>query len=230
MKIIFTIIVALVFISTGLGQDDAQFNRAHAGIHKVIVTKVLQTDSYTYLLVKENDKTQWLAMPKIEAKPGEVYYYQGGNEMKDFKSSQLNRTFESVLFLGGVVKADDLNMKKKEPGKGKTASDKKLELSLEPVTGGLTISELLANKSKYAGKTVKVKGKVTQFSSGIMKRNWIHLQDGTEYDGKYDLVVTTQSNAVVGDTVVFEGTITLDKDFGFGYFYDLIMENAQKIQ
>lgn len=230
MKIIFTVFTVMVFLSTGMSQDDSQFGKTHAGIHKVVVTEVLQTNSYTYLLVKENDKSQWLAIPKIVAKPGEVYYYQGGNEMRNFKSSQLNRTFESVLFLGGVVKADGMDKKTQASGKGNAKSDNKIELSLEPVEGGVTIADLFANKAKYAGKTVKVKGKVVRFSPSIMDRNWIHLQDGTDYNSKFDLVATTKSDVGVGDIVVLEGKITLDKDFGYGYFYELIMEDSKIIQ
>lgn len=230
MKIIFTIIAALLFISPGHGQDNAQFTKNHPGIHKVVVTDVLQTTSYTYLRVKENDKSQWIVVPKIEAKPGEVYYYQGGNEMTDFKSTQLNRTFKSVLFLGGVVKEKSLAKEKADSLASKVKSNKKIEVTINPAEGGITIAELFSNKSKYAGKIVKIKGKVTQFSSSIMGKNWIHLQDGTEYQGIYDLVATSNMDVKVGEIVVLEGKIALDKDFGFGYFYKVIMEDSKVIQ
>ncbi len=230
MKIIFTIIATLLFILPGFGQDNAQFIKNHPGIHKVVVTDVLQTTSYTYLLGKENDKSQWIVVPKIEAKPGEVYYYQGGNEMTDFKSTQLNRTFKSVLFLGGVVKEKSLAKEKTDSLASKVKSNKKIEVTINPAEGGITIAELFSNKSKYAGKIVKIKGKVTQFSSSIMGKNWIHLQDGTEYKGIYDLVATTNMDVKVGEIVVLEGKIALDKDFGFGYFYKVIMEDSKVIQ
>jgi hypothetical protein len=60
----------------------------------------------------------------------------------------------------------------------------------------------------------------------IMGKNWIHVQDGTEAAGNYDLTVTTQGTAKVGDVVVVEGGISLNKDFGAGYKYDVIMEDA----
>ncbi len=230
MKIILTAVAILLLVPFSRGQQDEQFKRNHAGIHKVVVQEVLQTTSYTYLLVKENDNTKWLAIPKIEANAGETYFYQGGNEMKDFKSSQLNRTFESVLFLGGVVKADEMGKNKKDASTGKAKTFAKLELNLEPVEGGVTIADLYANKSEYAGKVIKVKGQVVQFSSSIMGRNWIHLQDGTEHNGVFDLVITSKSDISVGDVVVLEGKISLDKDFGYGYFYELIMEDAQKLE
>lgn len=214
------------------GQHDEQFIEKHSGIHKVIVDEVMQTSSYTYLLVQDGDKKHWLAVPKIEAEIGEIYYYQGGNEMKDFKSSQLNKTFDSVLFLGGIVNADPLaNQKATSPTQVEKTSNKpnKLEIEIESINDGITIAELFSNRLSYAEKTVRIKGKVTQFSASIMGRNWIHLQDGTDYEGNFDLVATSDMIFTEGDIVVIEGIITLDKDFGFGYFYDVIMEKSRLI-
>jgi hypothetical protein len=58
----------------------------------------------------------------------------------------------------------------------------------------------------------------------IMNRNWIHIQDGT--GDKLDLTVTTTENIALGSVVTLKGTIALDKDFGAGYRYDIIMEGA----
>ncbi|HRH64786.1 MAG TPA: hypothetical protein PLU53_00665 [Bacteroidia bacterium] len=60
-----------------------------------------------------------------------------------------------------------------------------------------------------------------------MNKNWIHIQDGTEYSGKFDLVVTSEQNFKEGDIVTIEGKILLDKDFGSGYSFDVIMEEAR---
>ena len=59
-----------------------------------------------------------------------------------------------------------------------------------------------------------------------MYKNWIHLQDGTESGGKYDFTITTKETVNTGDTITIKGKITLDKDFGYGYKYDIIMEEA----
>ena len=68
---------------------------------------------------------------------------------------------------------------------------------------------------------------VTKFNAEIMERNWIHLQDGTEHKGNFDLTVTSDNRVNVGDTICIEGKIALDKDFGYGYFYEIIMEEAK---
>jgi hypothetical protein len=103
----------------------------------------------------------------------------------------------------------------------------KINVSVEPCNGCIKIADLLANKKSYSGKIVKVTGKVTKFNPQIMGKNWIHIQDGTEYEGGFDLTITTNHAASVGETVTFEGKIELNKDFGYGYIYAVIMEEAK---
>ncbi|MCF6352598.1 MAG: hypothetical protein L3J06_06275 [Cyclobacteriaceae bacterium] len=94
----------------------------------------------------------------------------------------------------------------------------------------ITIAELFANKNNYANKTVKIKGEVKKYNSKIMSKNWIHLQDGTEHSGENDLTITSQMEVKTGDIVTFEGKIILDKDFGSGYFYKIIMEDGKVVE
>ena len=98
---------------------------------------------------------------------------------------------------------------------------------IDPPTGGISIDELFKNRQKYEGQTVKIKGKCVKLNTNIMNRNWIHLQDGSLSDDQADLTVTTIDKVALGDIVAFEGKITLNKDFGAGYKYDIIMEEAR---
>ena len=235
MKLIKTIFVTSIFLISSIGF--AQNPHAESGLKKVTVKEVLQVSSYTYLKVLEEDQTEkWLAVPTIEAEPEEVYYYKGGMEMPDFTSNELNRTFDAVIFLGSITPADAIDPEKgmkdpnaetaepKQPAKQPTLD--KLELRIEGIESGVRIAELFENKQNYAGKKVKVKGEVTKFTPSIMGKNWVHFQDGTSFDGAYDLMITTQESLAVGDVVVFEGAIAVAKDFGAGYFYDVILEEA----
>ena len=90
------------------------------------------------------------------------------------------------------------------------------------------IGNLFENRKSYSGKVVRIKGKVVKFSKNIMNKNWVHLQDGTGGAGTNDLLVTTQEIVAIGDVVEFEGTITLNKDFGAGYKYEVLMEKGIK--
>ena len=60
-----------------------------------------------------------------------------------------------------------------------------------------------------------------------MKKNWVHIQDGTKDAGKFDLTVTTQDSVKVGDVVIFEGVAAFNKDVGAGYFYEILLEDAK---
>jgi len=102
----------------------------------------------------------------------------------------------------------------------------KMDVNVQPCDGCVKLSDLFSGKKTYEGKVIKITGKVTKFNAGIMGKNWIHIQDGSEFEGEYDLTVTTSGEATVGDIITLEGKITLDKDFGYGYFYKIIMEDG----
>ena len=243
--------IATLFFSckSGSDSDTKQTDGNQPNTHKVVVKDVLHTSSYTYLQVTENNKEQWLAVPSMQAKSGETYYYQGGLVMNKFQSKELNRTFESVLFLEGVstdpntvkvskTAADAPAMPKANDTSTGTATGptaqytrtvtpvEKKEIKIDAAKGGITIGELFAKKENYSGKTVKIKGEVTKFTPAVMNKNWIHIQDGTEHAGKFDMVITTDKEVNVGDKVTFEGKISLNKDLGYGYFFEVIMEDA----
>jgi hypothetical protein len=90
-----------------------------------------------------------------------------------------------------------------------------------------TVADVFAKKTELSGKPVKVRGKVVKFSPDIMGKNWLHIQDGSGQSGANDLTVTTMATAKPGDTVVISGKLAVAKDFGYGYKYDVIVEDAQ---
>lgn len=97
---------------------------------------------------------------------------------------------------------------------------------LEKAAGGYTIEEVLKGKSSLNGKKVSIRGKIVKYNSGIMKRNWIHIKDGSGADGSADLAVTTTENAKLNDTIIVSGTVQYDKNVGAGYFFPAIIEDA----
>ena len=202
------------------------------GVHKVVVNEVLQAGEYTYLYVSEKRKKIWLAVPAMQTSKGDKVSFSGGLMMTDFHSKELNRTFPSVLFLEGVTKElkdgeSTAPMSSQHPVQVKT---EKMNISIDPGEGCISIAKLAEAKSDYSGETVRLKGKVTKFNPAILGKNWIHIQDGSEFGGVYDLTITTDSKVTVGDTVTFEGKIALKKDFGYGYFYDVLMEDGKLIK
>jgi hypothetical protein len=197
-------------------------------VHKVTAEEVIQTSNYTYLRVSEDGNEVWIAITAQDVKKGESYYYIPGIEMNNFVSKELKRTFPSILF---VDKFSDQPIRAKitlaDSAKGKQKPEPKEGIKVAPAKGGITIAELYANKEKYAGKMVKISGEVVKYSAAIMNTNWVHIQDGTRSGDSFDLTVTTDDVTKVGDVVTFEGTVSLKKDFGAGYYYEVIVEKAK---
>jgi hypothetical protein len=199
------------------------------GTHGVVVTEVIQTSNYTYLQVEENDTKFWIAVVSRDSKPGDSLYYSKFAEMKNFSSRELGRTFPSILFV------DDPSDKLAPPvtSAPQELTPKKVkivrwsEVSVVTPKGGITIADLYKNKASYAEKPVIIRGKVVRYNHEVMHKNWVHIQDGTDFEDKFDLTVTTLDSLAVGSTVTFKGIIRLDKDFGSGYTYDVIMEEAK---
>ncbi len=88
------------------------------------------------------------------------------------------------------------------------------------------VEEVFAKKDILNGKKITVKGEVVKFNSGIMGKNWVHIRDGSGKPGTNDITATTNDTANVGDKVVVTGTLAVGKDFGAGYKYEAIMEEA----
>jgi hypothetical protein len=209
-------------------QVQMQQGGAAAGMHTVTVQEVIQATSYTYLKVKEADSEFWMAVTKRQIEAGAKISFAGGLEMKNFESKDLQRTFETIYFVGSIVSggAPAAQQSMTMPHPVKPELEKK-EVSIEPAEGGITIGELFANRDSYADKTVLIKGQVMKVNRAIMEKNWVHLQDGTGDSGGFDLTITTNEEVNVGDVVTFEGKITLNKDFGSGYSYEVLMEQAK---
>lgn len=198
-------------------------------LHKVVVEEILQTSKYTYLNVSEDGEMVWIAIPKKEVEKGGTYYYRGGLKKTNFKSVEHDRVFETVYLVSDVSKEPNMmGGAKGDPhaNAGNTLPMDK-NAKIEPPPGGITIAELFANRKKYDGQSVRIKGRCVKLNNMIMNRNWIHLQDGSIKDEAVDLTVTTTENIPLGAIVAFEGKITLNKDFGAGYKYEIIMEDAK---
>jgi hypothetical protein len=209
----------------------AQMAVPAANMHTVVAKDVIQTSGYTYLLLTEEGKEYWAAVSRFEAEKGKTYYFQDGMEMTNFKSKELNRTFESIQFI--MELSDQPIQEKKQEQlttKGKQSIERIDGIKVEPVSGGVKISDAFAGKGNYAGKTIKITGQVVKFSPEIMSRNWVHIQDGSESNGSFDLTITTMETVAVGTVVTFEGVLAVDKDFGYGYKYDVILEDSKLVK
>jgi hypothetical protein len=227
-----TAIIIICFISCHSGQNPKPLAKSDPNaVHKVLVDEVYQTKQYTILKVKENDAEQWIALPTIEAGKGETFYYIGGMEMKDFESKELNKKFASIIFLENIsrqpIVPDKGSIKASEHGMMTTAEKKNVKV--EKAKNGISIGDLFKNMNSYNNKEVIIRGQVTKFTPGVMDRNWFHLQDGSEFEGKFDLTANTKGEVKIGDIVTVKGKIALDKNIGAGFVYEILLEDAEVI-
>ena len=89
-----------------------------------------------------------------------------------------------------------------------------------------TVEETHIHKDKLAGQRITLKGTIVKVNNGIMGKNFLHLRDGTGSENTNNLIITSQETARVDDVVEINGLVTVNRDFGFGYLYPLLLEEA----
>lgn len=203
------------------------------------VLETMDSGGYSYVhLQKKNGEKIWLAVEAMPVNVGNQMNFKPGMVMSNFESKGLKRTFDKIVFSEGPLTTPAAGMptdlKQKQdtsPGsKGSaTAKENKIKVAKASGPNAVTVEEAFLNSAKLDKKKVVVRGKVVKVSTGIMKRNWVHIQDGsgTQAKGTHNLVCTSQDLAKVGDVVTVSGTLAKDRDFGSGYRYDVIIENAK---
>ena len=201
-------------------------------LHRVVVNEVLPTSRYVYLNVNEGEKQFWVATRKENVSKGKAYFYKGGLLKTNFESKEYNRVFDTVYLVSSLVEENHSNNTgtlNKSNAKLIEKNAKKVVASTqtEKITqdkGSIKIADLVKDPKKYEGKTIQLSGKCVKINPGIMGRNWIHLKDGTKDD--FDLVITSNIFVKEGSIVTMKAKVALNRDFGAGYKYDLILEEG----
>jgi hypothetical protein len=204
------------------------------------ILETMDSGGYTYMKLKTASGEVWAAVNQAKVKKGSTATVVNPVEMRNFESKTLHRKFDSILF-GTLAET---------PSKGAAAAPSQDEMRAAMVAqhssaaagpqdvgvikvakaeGGKTVAEIFAEKAALKDKEVAVRGKVVKFTPEVMGKNWIHLRDGSGSRDKKndDITVTTKGTAAVGDVVLVRGVVKLDKDFGAGYTYALIVEDAK---
>jgi len=211
------------------------------------VVETITTAGYTYVQVDTGAKKLWAAATKFNVARGDSVKVVGGMPMANFHSKSLNRDFELIYFTGAILNlttGEGAGAEALPPGHPPLpgtaqpalppnhppiADQPTLDLAgITRVEGGRTVQEICVDAAKLAGQQVRVRGRVVKYNQQVLGRNWLHLRDGTgSATGKTnDLTVTTAATVKVGDLVVVTGTVATDKDFGSGYRYAVIVEDA----
>jgi len=205
------------------------------------VLETFNASSYTYLRVETPDGQAWAAVPQARLEIGAQVVIVNPQAMSDFESKTLGRSFDTIYFgtLDGRSASSPMAKNGANPhglmrgGTGSVVSPRDanaapIEVAKAGGATGRTVAELYAERGDLSGKTVALRGMVVKYSAGIMGRNWIHLQDGSgdATAGTNDVTVTSSDTTAVGQIILVQGTLAVDKDFGAGYRYDVIVEDA----
>jgi hypothetical protein len=202
---------------------------ASAGpVYQGQVLEVKDVESYTYLRLKTKEGEVWAAVRTAPVKPGDKVTIDNVTVMNNFESKSLNKTFPTIVFgkLAGAGNGQGL-----PPGHPSTSPVVSAEVIKVPKAVGAnaqTVEAVNARRAELKDQVVLVRGKVVKYAPGIMGKNWIHLRDGTgsAANNTNDIVVTTTSETKTGDIVTARGTVRTDKDFGSGYSYKVLIEEA----
>jgi len=211
---------------TAINDTNASANNE---LHKIVISESTDGGTYTYLNVEENGNKYWMAIPNSEVKVGETYYYDGGMLMENFESKQLEKTFDKIIFADRIRTTEKAPVQKQVDPHANVDTTAVVEVNIEKAENGISLEELFTNKKSFSGKSIIVRGKVVKLNKAILDKNWVHIVDGTKFEDKKSLTITTQEMVKIGDTVTFKGTIVLEKDFGQGYVYDILLEEGELI-
>lgn len=200
------------------------------------VVDTTNASRYTYVQLDTGTEKVWVAGPTVAVKIGDKVSIRDGMPTKDFKSPSLKRTFDVIYFTTQII-PQGTNVSSTQAAvevspMGRSSGHKKASMSsftytdVKRAEGGKTVGEIWAERAALADKPVIVQGKVVKAVSAILGKNWLHLRDGTGDAGTDDVTVTTAGQAAVGDVVNAAGTVRTNMDFGSGYSYEVLLENA----
>ena len=249
------LLVALAVAGCKKKEPAPQAADAHAGAQgappaasiKGKIVERLDAEPYSYLKLKTDAGEVWAAVPKSDKGVGADVVVGGAMPMNDFESKTLKRKFDLVYFGTLVDPNAPMQAPAGMPGAMGAGAEGPVNMAAQHAqaaagpgdvgnvkvpkasgTDARTVAEVFAQRAALKEKGVTIRGKVVKFNEGIMGRNWLHLRDGSGTAGKdNDLTITTAERAAVGDVVVVKGKVQVDKDFGAGYSYPVIVEEAK---
>ena len=212
-----------------------QLSASGTGSSEVLTGQVLEhiaAPPYSYVRIQTPKGDVWAAVNEAQIDKGSQVTVSGAMLMTNFESRSLKRTFDEIYF--GSLAPTGAEAAGGNPHAGTASAAAPFDVKVDKAAGAnaRTVAETWAQAASIDGKTATIRGKVVKYTEGVMGKNWIHLQDGSgdAAKGTNDLTVTSLDVASVGATVTITGTVRTNKDFGSGYLYRVIVEDAKVLQ
>ena len=206
------------------------------------ILEIREADPYVYLRLKTRQGEIWAAVPKAPVRKGSTVTVENAMTMTNFESKSLNKKFDKILFgtLAGSAAApaaagpvaSGMPGAKGDPHAGAAkpaAAAAPIKVAKAAGADGYTVAEIVGGTAKLKDKTVQVRGQVVKFTGGVMGKNWVHLQDGSgsATNQSNDILVTTQDATRIGEVVLAKGVVRVNRDYGSGYTYPVVVEEAK---
>lgn len=231
MKTLLSILMLVTATVVWAGEKPVPGNAAASTV-KGEVLEVKDVESYTYLRLKTKDGETWAAVGRAPIKTGMTVTLENAMVMNNFESKSLKKTFPTIVFgtlVGSGSGAQASSATSMAPA-GTTQPADAGDIHVPKASGANAkiVAEIITKAAELKDKPVLVRGKVVKYNAGIMGKNWIHLRDGSgsAKDGTNDVLVTSLNEVKVGDIVTTKGIVRTDRDFGSGYAYKVIIEDA----
>ena len=185
------------------------------------VLETMEGGGYAYMKLDQDGNTVWIAVRRANVAVGDKVEYVERMRMPNFTSKTLKKSFDEIVFA---------ELRGEHVAVSPMQTIPEIAVGGEPIEkaeGGYTIAEVFANREALKGKPIKVRGRVVKVSQAIMNRNWVHLKDGTGEKGSDKIVFRSEDQvAQVGSIVTAEGRLETERDFGYGYRYEVLVEDA----
>lgn len=209
-------------ITIALATLACSFSLQAGDVYEGVVVDVLNGGGYTYLQIEDAKKKYWVAVGGVKIEKGTEVRFTEELRAKDFDSPSLGRKFDEIVF------ASNLQYRTKVPESGNLALiSEQVKESPYKEKDTLSVKEAMQSCMTLSGKNIKIRGKVVKATPDILERNWIHIQDGTGEGSEVGRIVfTSKELPKVGEIVTASGVVAVDKNFGSGYVYKIIVENS----
>jgi hypothetical protein len=208
------------------------------------VLETMDSGGYTYVRVDNGGEEIWAAAGQFEVAVGDRVVFPLETPMHDFHSNTLDRDFPLIYFASYIVPEGEapvvpqpsaMDLPPGHPSLEAFAVDQQKAVDVGAIArpaGAMTIADVWSKRLDLAGSDVTVSGRVVKYNAAILGRNWFHIQDGSGElaDGTNDITVTTATDLKVGDVVTVTGKVAVDKDFGAGYTYTVMLEDATVVK
>lgn len=192
------------------------------------VLEVRDVEGYTYLRLKTKEGETWAAVKTAAVKKGAQVTLGDMMVMENFESRSLKKKFDRIVF----ASLADPNRTAPSASSPHGATPAATPVAKVPKASGAdarTVAEVVSGRAALKDKPVTIRGQVVKVTSGILGKNWVHLQDGSgsAASGTHDILVTTTDKTAAGDVVSASGTVRTDVNVGSGYAYAVLVEDAR---